>query len=43
VLKYMAEKPDQVLAEDARDQVATPAGALTSPLPTAQSATGNII
>jgi cytochrome d ubiquinol oxidase subunit I len=31
VLKYMAEKPDEVLAEDARDQAATPAGATTSP------------
>ena len=31
VLKYMAEKPDEVLAEDARDQAATPAGAQTSP------------
>ena len=34
VLKYMAEKPEEVLAEDARDQAATPAGALTSPVPT---------
>jgi cytochrome d ubiquinol oxidase subunit I len=30
VLKYMAEKPEEVLAEDARDQAATPAGAMTS-------------
>jgi len=30
VLKYMAEKPDEVLAEDARDQAGTPAGAMTS-------------
>ncbi|MES3014197.1 MAG: cytochrome ubiquinol oxidase subunit I [Pseudomonadota bacterium] len=29
VLKYMAEKPDEVLAEDARDQAVTPAGAIT--------------
>jgi cytochrome d ubiquinol oxidase subunit I len=40
VLKYMAEKPDEVLAEDARDQAATPAGALTSPLPGAHNAAG---
>jgi cytochrome bd ubiquinol oxidase subunit I len=33
VLKYMAEKPEEVLAEDARDQAATPAGALTSAAP----------
>ncbi|KQW38273.1 cytochrome ubiquinol oxidase subunit I [Rhizobacter sp. Root404] len=31
VLKYMAEKPDEVLAEDARDQAVTPPGAITSP------------
>jgi len=31
VLKYMAEKPEEVLAQDTRDQAATPAGALTSP------------
>ena len=30
VLKYMAEKPDEVLEADARDQAATPAGAATS-------------
>jgi cytochrome bd ubiquinol oxidase subunit I len=34
VLKYMAEKPDEVLAEDARDQASTPAGAMTSAVPT---------
>ncbi len=38
VLKYMAEKPDEVLAEDARDQAATPAGAMTSPLAASGSA-----
>jgi cytochrome d ubiquinol oxidase subunit I len=38
VLKYMAEKPDEVLAEDARDQQATPLGAMTSPRPSAQGA-----
>ena len=30
VLKYMAEKPDEVLDADARDQAATPLGAATS-------------
>ena len=30
VLKYMAEKPEEVLADDARDQAGTPAGAMTS-------------
>ena len=30
VLKYMAEKPDEVLEADARDQAVTPAGAATS-------------
>jgi len=30
VLKYMAEKPDEVLAEDARDRAVTPAGAMTT-------------
>jgi cytochrome bd ubiquinol oxidase subunit I len=30
VLKYMAEKPEEVLAEDARDQAGTPAGSMTS-------------
>jgi cytochrome bd ubiquinol oxidase subunit I len=34
VLKYMAEKPDEVLADDARDRAGTPAGAMTSPVPT---------
>ncbi len=33
VLKYMAEKPEEVLAEDARDQAGTPAGAMTSAVP----------
>jgi cytochrome bd ubiquinol oxidase subunit I len=32
VLKYMAEKTEQVLAVDAEDQAATPAGAITSPV-----------
>ena len=30
VLKYMAEKPEEVLAQDARDQAVTPAGATSS-------------
>ncbi len=30
VLKYMAEKPEEVLREDAADRAATPAGAMTS-------------
>ena len=30
VLKYMAEKPDEVLEADAKDQATTPAGAATS-------------
>lgn len=30
VLKYMAEKPDEVLATEAAEQAATPAGAITS-------------
>jgi cytochrome d ubiquinol oxidase subunit I len=30
VLKYMAEKPEEVLAQDARDQARTPAGAQTA-------------
>ena len=30
VLKYMAEKPEEVLDQDARDQAGTPAGATTS-------------
>ena len=33
VLKYMAEKPEEVLAEDARDRAGTPAGATTSAVP----------
>ena len=33
VLKYMAEKPEEVLAEDARDQAGTPAGAMTTAVP----------
>ena len=32
VLKYMAEKTEQVLADDAAEQAATPAGAITSPV-----------
>jgi cytochrome d ubiquinol oxidase subunit I len=32
VLKYMAEKPDEVLATEAAEQAATPAGAITSPI-----------
>jgi cytochrome d ubiquinol oxidase subunit I len=32
VLKYMAEKPEEVLATDAAEQAATPAGAITSPV-----------
>jgi cytochrome d ubiquinol oxidase subunit I len=32
VLKYMAEKPEEVLAIDAQEQAATPAGAITSPV-----------
>ncbi|HSI58503.1 MAG TPA: cytochrome ubiquinol oxidase subunit I [Ideonella sp.] len=32
VLKYMAEKPEEVLQIDAEEQAATPAGAITSPL-----------
>ena len=38
VLKYMAEKPEEVLEEEAREQAATPAGALTSPLLSSGSA-----
>jgi cytochrome d ubiquinol oxidase subunit I len=30
VLKYMAEKPEEVFADDARDQAGTPAGAMSS-------------
>ena len=33
VLKYMAEKPEEVLAEDAQDQAGTPAGAMTTAVP----------
>jgi len=32
VLKYMAEKPEEVLAMEAAEQASTPAGALTSPV-----------
>ena len=32
VLKYMAEKPEQLLQLDALEQSATPAGAITSPV-----------
>ncbi|MBX3607533.1 MAG: cytochrome ubiquinol oxidase subunit I [Piscinibacter sp.] len=32
VLKYMAEKPEQVLAQDAQELAATPAGAITPPV-----------
>ena len=32
VLKYMAEKPEEVLQMDAAEQAATPAGAMTSPV-----------
>lgn len=32
VLKYMAEKPEEVLAMDAAEQAVTPAGAITSPV-----------
>ncbi len=38
VLKYMAEKPDEVLDEEARDRAATPPGAITPPLPSPGSA-----
>ncbi len=38
VLKYMAEKPEEVLALDAVEQAATPAGASTSPVLPAGSA-----
>jgi len=38
VLKYMAEKPEELLQLDAIEQAATPAGALTSPLLPAASA-----
>jgi cytochrome d ubiquinol oxidase subunit I len=32
VLKYMAEKPEEVLQVDAAEQAVTPAGAITSPV-----------
>ena len=32
VLKYMAEKTEQVLADEAAEQAATPPGAITSPV-----------
>ena len=32
VLKYMAEKPDEVLASEAAERAATPPGAITSPI-----------
>ena len=32
VLKYMAEKPAEVLQMDAAEQAATPPGAITSPV-----------
>ena len=35
VLKYMAEKPEEVLAQDARDRAATPPGAQTANIPAA--------
>ena len=38
VLKYMAEKPEEVLREDAADRAATPAGAMTSPAVSSGSA-----
>jgi cytochrome d ubiquinol oxidase subunit I len=38
VLKYMAEKPEEVLALEAAEQAATPAGAMTSPVLPAGSA-----
>jgi cytochrome d ubiquinol oxidase subunit I len=38
VLKYMAEKPEEALQQDARDQDATPPGAATSPVIPAGSA-----
>jgi len=37
VLKYMAEKTEQVLEDEAAEQAATPAGALTSPVVTSRS------
>ena len=38
VLKYMAEKPEEVLQLDAAEQATTPAGAVTSPVLPAGSA-----
>ena len=38
VLKHMAEKPEEVLEADARDQAATPAGIITPPVAHAGSA-----
>jgi cytochrome d ubiquinol oxidase subunit I len=32
VLKYMAEKPDEVLATEAAERAATPPGAITAPM-----------
>jgi cytochrome d ubiquinol oxidase subunit I len=32
VLKYMAEKPEEVLALEAAEEAATPVGAITSPV-----------
>jgi len=32
VLKYMAEKPEEVLQTDANEQAVTPVGAITSPV-----------
>jgi len=37
VLKYMAEKSEQVLEDEADEQAATPAGAITSPVVTSRS------
>ena len=38
VLKYMAEKPEEVLADEAREQQQTPPGAITSQVPTTRTA-----
>jgi cytochrome d ubiquinol oxidase subunit I len=32
VVKYLAEKPEEVLQTDAAEQAVTPAGAITSPV-----------
>jgi cytochrome d ubiquinol oxidase subunit I len=32
VLKYMAEKPEEVLATEAAERAATPPGAITAPV-----------